>query len=78
MPQNTRTQDPPYPYILLLTSKEAKQDLVEGLDAGADDYLIKPIDLNELQARLRVGRRILNFTPPVIAQRTRTAQRSAP
>lgn len=51
----------PYPYILLLTSKDAKQDLLEGLDAGADDYLIKPIDLNELQARLRVGRRILDL-----------------
>jgi two-component system, cell cycle response regulator len=35
---------PHYPYILLLTSKDAKQDLVEGLDAGADDYLMKPFD----------------------------------
>jgi two-component system cell cycle response regulator len=51
----------PYPYILLLTSKDAKQDIVEGLDAGADDYLIKPLDANELQARLRVGKRILGL-----------------
>jgi two-component system cell cycle response regulator len=51
----------PYPYILLLTSKDAKQDIVEGLDAGADDYLVKPLDANELQARLRVGKRILGL-----------------
>jgi two-component system cell cycle response regulator len=51
----------PYPYILLLTSKDAKQDIVEGLDAGADDYLVKPLDANELQVRLRVGKRILGL-----------------
>jgi two-component system cell cycle response regulator len=50
-----------YPYIILLTSKDAKRDLVEGLEAGADDYLVKPLDTNELQARLAVGRRILRL-----------------
>jgi two-component system cell cycle response regulator len=48
-----------YPYVLLLSAKDAKQDIVEGLDAGADDYLAKPIDTNELRSRLRVGSRIL-------------------
>lgn len=49
----------PYSYILLLTSKDEKQDLINGLNAGADDYITKPFDLNELKARLRVGARIL-------------------
>src|SRR5260221_9986880 len=42
-------------YILLLTARGGKEDIVEGLDAGADDYLTKPFDLEELRARLRVG-----------------------
>lgn len=49
----------PYSYILLLTSKDEKRDLIHGFNSGADDYIIKPFDLNELQARLRVGTRIL-------------------
>lgn len=51
----------PYTYIILLTSKSAKEDMVEGFEAGADDYLSKPVDLNELRSRLGVGRRILNY-----------------
>src|SRR6266853_789006 len=50
-----------YPYILLLTSKDGKQDLIEGLDAGADDYLTKPVDVGELKARLSVGSRIVKL-----------------
>ena len=50
-----------YPYILLLTAKNNKEDLVEALDAGADDYLIKPFDANELRSRLKVGSRILKL-----------------
>jgi two-component system, cell cycle response regulator len=51
----------PYQYILLLTAKDDKQDIIRGLDAGADDYLTKPFDKNELHARLRAGRRILTL-----------------
>ena len=51
----------PYQYILLVTAKDDKQDLVRGLDAGADDYLSKPFDRNELRARLRTGGRILTL-----------------
>jgi two-component system cell cycle response regulator len=51
----------PYQYILLATAKDAKQDLVRGLEAGADDYLTKPFDRSELQARLRACTRILTL-----------------
>jgi diguanylate cyclase (GGDEF)-like protein len=58
-----------YPYILLATSRDEKQDIVKGLDAGADDYLTKPLDRNELQARLRVGKRILTLQRGLIQTR---------
>lgn len=58
-----------YIYILLLTSKAGKEDLLKGLEAGADDYLIKPFDLLELQARLWSGRRILALQDQLIAAR---------
>jgi CheY-like chemotaxis protein len=48
-------------YILLLTAKCTKEDIVTGLDAGADDYLAKPFDRNELRARLRVGARLVEL-----------------
>jgi two-component system, cell cycle response regulator len=51
----------PYQYILLATAKDAKQDLVQGLEAGADDYLTKPFDKSELRARLRACNRILTL-----------------
>jgi len=50
-----------YVYMVLLTSKESKQDVVAGLESGADDYLTKPFDPEELKARLRTGLRILDL-----------------
>lgn len=50
-------QVPPI-YTILLTSKAHKQDIVEGLYAGADDYIIKPFNRSELRARIGVGRRV--------------------
>jgi two-component system cell cycle response regulator len=53
--------DKPYVYILLLTSRTQKKDILQGLAFGADDYLTKPFDAQELRARLHVGERILNL-----------------
>jgi sigma-B regulation protein RsbU (phosphoserine phosphatase) len=49
------------PYIILLTARSTKDDAVIGLDAGADDFLVKPFDRAELRARMRVGERILGL-----------------
>jgi diguanylate cyclase (GGDEF)-like protein len=59
----------PYVYALLLTAKGQKQDIIEGIEAGADDYLTKPYDPGELQARLRSGRRILALQEALISAR---------
>ncbi len=48
-------------YILLLTAKMQKEDIVVGLQSGADDYIIKPFHLDELQARVAVGKRIVEL-----------------
>lgn len=56
----------PYVYIILLTSKKSKEDVVIGLEAGADDYLTKPCDPDELKARLRTGERILQLEDTLI------------
>ncbi len=59
----------PYTYIILLTGRDRQQDVVEGLAAGADDYLRKPFDNLELEARIRTGRRIAELHGELIAAR---------
>ena len=58
-----------YVYVILLTSKNSKEALVEGLDAGADEYLTKPCSAEELKARLRTGERILQLEDKLVAAR---------
>jgi two-component system, cell cycle response regulator len=59
----------PYIYILLLTAKDTAEELVEGMEAGADDYLRKPVDSHELRVRVRAGRRILDLQEEVVQGR---------
>jgi len=56
-----KTDTPGYVYIVLLTAKDLKDDIVTGLKAGADDYLTKPFNHAELIARLNTGKRILEL-----------------
>jgi two-component system cell cycle response regulator len=51
----------PYIYVLLLTAKDTKADLIQAFDAGADDYIRKPFDPDELRARLRAAGRIMDL-----------------
>jgi diguanylate cyclase (GGDEF)-like protein len=62
-------RDQSYVYMILLTSKESKEDVVAGLDSGADDYLIKPFNADELRARLRTGERILHLEDRLVEAR---------
>ena len=55
-------------YMIMLTSLGAKESIVEGLHAGADDYLSKPFDKNELLARIQVGFRILELHAALAAR----------
>jgi diguanylate cyclase (GGDEF)-like protein len=50
-----------YVYVLLLTARDTPEDVVTGLEAGADDFLTKPFEANELRARLRSGARMLDL-----------------
>ena len=56
-----QNRDIPYIYLLMLTAKSQKDEIAAGLDAGADDYVIKPFDPDELRARLKVGQRVVEL-----------------
>jgi DNA-binding response OmpR family regulator len=55
-------------YVMLLTSREGKEDLAVGLDAGANDYMTKPFDPVELEARIRVGERVVKLQSSLAAR----------
>jgi diguanylate cyclase (GGDEF)-like protein len=59
-------QDQRYVYIVLLTAKQSSEDVVNGLKAGADDYMTKPCHPAELEARLHTGRRILQLEDKLV------------
>jgi len=58
-----------YTYVLLLTARSQVADLVEGMEAGADDYISKPFNVQELNVRLRAGRRIVELQAELVAAR---------
>ena len=64
-----RNKPEPYTYIIMLTGKRSKTDVISGLDAGADDYVVKPFDPAELKVRLRTGKRILYLQDQLISAR---------
>lgn len=71
-----KRQDGSYVYIMLLTSKQLSEDVVNGLQAGADDYLTKPCNPAELEARLRSGQRILRLEDNLINAREEMRQKA--
>jgi len=60
--------DATHVYIILLTAKTEKADIVAGLDAGANDYITKPFDRQELRARVRVGETVVNLQQSLAAR----------
>jgi CheY-like chemotaxis protein len=58
----------PYIYLILLTALGTRKDVMSGLEAGADDYVIKPFEPDELRARLKVGQRIVNLERKLASQ----------
>lgn len=66
----------PYTYILLLTSMDSKDATVAGLEAGADDYIVKPFNEHELQVRLRAGQRIIELQMGLLQAREELRERA--
>jgi diguanylate cyclase (GGDEF)-like protein len=58
-----------YTYLMLLTAKDDTEDVVKGMESGADDYIAKPVNMHELQVRLRAGRRIIELQEELIEAR---------
>lgn len=58
-----------YTYVILLTARNDQQDVIEGLESGADDYLTKPCNPAQLRARIRIGERILQMQTDLIQAR---------
>lgn len=65
-----------YIYIILLTAKDSAEEVVEGLDSGADDFVAKPIDHKVLGARLRSGQRLIELQEQLIAARERLREQA--
>ena len=63
-----RANFPHYTYIIILTSKDAKDELVEGMEAGADDFMVKPFNVDELSVRVRAGERIIKLEEQLARQ----------
>jgi diguanylate cyclase (GGDEF)-like protein len=59
----------PYVYVILLTAQDESHEIIRGFEAGADDYITKPFEVQELQARIRTGARIVELQEQLIAAR---------
>jgi two-component system cell cycle response regulator len=68
-----QASEAPYVYLIMLTGKTGSQDIVRGMEAGADDYVAKPFDEQELEVRLRAGRRIVELHEALRIQATHDA-----
>src|SRR5262245_4230092 len=71
-----RRRNAPYVYIVLLTGRHGKEDLVLGMKSGADDYLVKPADPDELGVRLRAGRRVIELQQALLEDRARLREQA--
>jgi len=67
--ETAKNRELDYTYIVLLSSKSQREDLIEGLESGADDYLTKPFDQHELKVRLRAGTRIIDLHSELVSAR---------
>jgi DNA-binding response OmpR family regulator len=59
--RGSSTSEDLYTYVIMLTQKGQKEEIIQGLDAGADDYITKPYDPDELRVRIRSGERLINL-----------------
>ncbi|MBD3266881.1 response regulator [bacterium] len=65
-----------YKYIILLTAKSEMDDIIHGLDAGADDFITKPLNQDLLRSRLRVAERILNYERSLLLEKEKAEEAS--
>ena len=64
-----RAQESDIPlFIILLTHRDEQNDIIEGLNAGADDYVVKPVNMDELKARVNAGRRMISIQNELLEQ----------